>query len=283
MNHASTFSGTLQEAALRTLATTGGKRGNPLSHRSLVYALGGLRQAYSYGLRCGWVKSNPASLAKAPRDSHQEGQRTEPPKRWTTTQLVAFRAYVDSVPTADEPWVRVGMRLTLCGLRRSEVLGLDWRNVDLKAGSIRVTASRTKTGRGNATEVNGPKVRNSARVVQVEKVHPGTKAALTELWLAQGRPTSGLVIRETTGEPVYPDKYSRRFASLCGEAGVPRLTSIHNIRHTLATALKEAGVPDHQAAALLGHDVMTYRRFYLVTDDDGAAAAAEVAGQVFAV
>lgn len=57
----------------------------------------------------------------------------------------------------------------------------------------------------------------------------------------------------------------------------------HNVRHTLATALKAAGVPDHEAAALLGHDVDTYRRFYLVTDDEGAAAAAEVAGQMFAV
>ncbi len=61
------------------------------------------------------------------------------------------------------------------------------------------------------------------------------------------------------------------------------LTRIHNTRHTLATALHEAGVPDHQAAALLGHDVQTYRRFYLMTDDDGAAEAATVAGHLFAV
>lgn len=39
----------------------------------------------------------------------------------------------------------------------------------------------------------------------------------------------------------------------------------------------------HEAAALLGHDVQTYRRFYLVADDAGAASAAGVAGQVFAV
>lgn len=58
--------------------------------------------------------------------------------------------------------------------------------------------------------------------------------------------------------------------------------SVHNVRHSLATALQAAGVPDHQAAALLGHDVQTYGRFYCVTDDDGAAAAAKVGGQVFA-
>ena len=42
-------------------------------------------------------------------------------------------------------------------------------------------------------------------------------------------------------------------------------------------------MPDHQAAALLGHDVQTYRRFYLITGDDGAAEAATVAGRLFAV
>ena len=61
------------------------------------------------------------------------------------------------------------------------------------------------------------------------------------------------------------------------------LRAIHNVRHTLATALDEEGVPEHHAAALLGHDVQTYRRFYLVTDNDGAASAAEAAGRLFAV
>lgn len=43
---------------------------------------------------------------------------------------------------------------------------------------------------------------------------------------------------------------------------------------------EEAGVPDNQGAALLGHDVNNYRRFYVLTDDDAAAGAA---GKLFAV
>lgn len=63
---------------------------------------------------------------------------------------------------------------------------------------------------------------------------------------------------------------------------MPVLTRMHNVRHTIATALQAAGVPDHAAAAMLGHDVDTYRRFYLVTDEDAAAVAASVAGRLFA-
>ncbi len=275
------------ETMLRRLATAGGKYGRPLSHRSITYALTSLRQAYNHGIREGWVKVNPATLAKPPREQHSAESKSATARlRWSPAELARFRAHADAYGDGEafiaEPWLRAGMRLTLTGMRRSEVLGLDWRCVDLDAGTVKVAASRVKTGRGNATALGNVKAANSLRTIQAEVIHPGTVAALRTLWLAQGRPESGLVIRDALGRPVDPDTYSDRFRALSRTAGMPVLKSLHNVRHTLATALKAASVPDHEAAALLGHDVDTYRRFYLVTDDDGAAAAAEVAGRLFA-
>lgn len=277
------------EAMLRTLVTVGGIRKRPLAHRSAQYALLALRMAFDYAMRQRpkWLTENVASSAKLPGRIKGKAPSTRR-LRWSPAELVAFRAhvdsrYADSGTYAAEPWAASGMRLTLCGLRRSEVLGLDWTGVDLDTGAVAITASRTKTGRGNATELNSVKTDNSERVVQADKVHPGTAKALRALWLAQGRPESGLVFRDALGQPVHPDLYSRRFRALRKAAGVPHLARIHNVRHSLATALQDAGVPDNQAAALLGHDVDTYRRFYLVTDDDGAAEAAEAAGLLFAV
>lgn len=277
------------EAALRTLASEGGVRRRALSHRSIAYGLTALRQAFGYAVREGWMLTNPAAAARAPRASTGQGARPGegPQQRWTTAELARVRAEVDTYGEGEaftrEPWLRTGFRLTLCGLRRSEVLGLDWSGVDLDAGSVRVVASRVKTGRSNATSLGGAKTSNSVRTVQAETIHPGTLGALRALWLVQGRPSSGLVICDAAGEPVHPDLYSRRFRAVSEAAEVPVLRSVHNVRHTLATALQAAGLPDHQSAALLGHDVATFRRFYLVTDDDGAAAAATLAGQVFAV
>jgi integrase len=273
------------EAALLTLTTEGGRRGRPLAHRSVVYALGALQQVYAYAHRARWVLNDPSAVAKAPRETHREDQQGDGDhvKRWSPTQLATLRDHVARHPEIGYPWQDAGVRLTLCGLRRSEVLGLDWRNVDLKTGSVRVAASRTKDGRSNTTTIYGTKTENSRRTAQADTIHPGTANALRALWLAQGRPADGLVIRDPLGVPVQPDAYTRRFVALCKAAEVPILTRIHNVRHSLATALQEAGVPDHQAAALLGHDVATYRRFYLVTDDEGAGAAAEVAGRLFAV
>lgn len=280
------------ETCLRALATEGGKWKRPLSHRSLIYSLGSLRQAFAHGVREGWLLSNPAALARAPKASHAVKAGDDGPAvlRWTPVQLSAFREYVDAQYGQDAaerfaawPWAAAGMRLTLAGLRRSEVLGLDWSRVALDAGTVQIGASRVKTGRGSATALGEVKSARSLRTVQVEEIHPGTVRALRALWLLQGRPETGLVICDAAGQPVQPDAFSRRFKVLCASAGVPVLRSVHNVRHTLATALSTAGVPDHEAAALLGHDVATYRRFYLVTDDDGAASAAAVAGRLFAI
>jgi len=184
---------------------------------------------------------------------------------------------------AGTPWLRVGMRLTLCGLRRSEVLGLEWQRVDLAAGTVRVEQGRVKTGRGRATAHGDAKSDDSHRTVPVEVFHPGTVAALRALWLAQGRPEAGLVVVDALGQPIDPDGFSRRFRALSTDAGLPDLGSIHNVRHTIATALHDNGVEPRKAASLLGHKVTTHLAFYVPTSDSGASEAAAVAGGLFTV
>jgi len=270
-------------ALLRTLATEGGKWRRGLSHRSIVYALGTLRQVFDYGVETGILRSNPAATVKPPKA--KTGAK-KPIVVWTTGQLATFRAHVDTLSQAEvlaDPWVRAGMRLTLCGLRRSEVLGLDWSSVDLVGGLVRVSQGRVKTGRGRATAHGDAKSDDSYRTVPVEVIHSGTRALLRDLWLAQGQPEAGLVVVDALGQPVDPDTYSRRFRALGAAAGVPDLGSIHNVRHTVATALHDSGVEPRKAASLLGHKVTTHLAFYVPTSDSGASEAAAVAGGLFAV
>lgn len=270
---------------LNDMKTKRGKRNQPLSQASLRMALLGLRMIFSWGVEQRWLSHNPVIGVRAPKALPRTTE--ERSKWWTTKEYEAFRAHVDSshatgtVNASRNPWVRVGMRLTLCGLRRSEVLGLDWSSVDQQAGTVAVVASRGKTGRGNGTSLGGPKSRESRRVVHVEAILPGTKAALLELRLAQGQPESGLVVLDNLGQPVQPDAYSRRFRALCGAAGVPALGSIHNLRHTIATAMHEAGHAPVMAASLLGHSVPTHLAFYVPTTDEHAAAAATEVGAIF--
>lgn len=264
---------------IRTLATDGGCRERGFSHRTIVYALGTLRQVFAYALEAGLIAKNPTTGVKPPK--RKAGDK-KPIHIWTRADLARFRAHIDGCTNPGEPWIRAAMRLTLCGLRRSEVLGLDWTNVDLDTGLIRIEQGRVKTGRGHATVRGDAKSDDSHRAVPVAAIHPGTKAALRDLWIAQGQPESGLVVIDINGDPIQPDAYSRKFRALSDAAGVPDLGSIHNVRHTVATALHDAGVQPRNAAALLGHKVTTHLAFYVPTTDTGAAEAAHVAGDLFA-
>jgi site-specific recombinase XerC len=96
-----------------------------LSHRSVVYALGAIKQVLAYGITEGVVAVTVAASVKAPRKQHGD---TRPQVVWEHRVLLQFRDVADT----DE--LAAAWRLTLCGLRRSEVMGLRWDAVDLDRG-----------------------------------------------------------------------------------------------------------------------------------------------------
>lgn len=93
----------------------GGQRGKGLSQRSVVYTLGTVRQVLAYGVAEGVLSSNVAVGVQAPRKRRGDSR---PAVVWEPAELLTFRDTSDG-----DPWV-AGWRPTLCGLRRSEVLGL---------------------------------------------------------------------------------------------------------------------------------------------------------------
>lgn len=269
---------------LVTLATEGGQRHKPLSHRSVVYALTSLRLVLDYAVESGLIQKSPADAVKTPKKPVED--EPEQISTWDRDQLVRFRHYLASLSTetlATEPWLDVGYRLVLAGMRRSEVLGLAWEAVDLDNGQVHVHASRVKTGRKKITERGKAKANNSVRWVPVEAIAPGTVAALRALWLLQGRPAAdSLVIRDSVGALVHPDAFSARFDKLVAAATLPHLTEIHHVRHSLARTLHEANFKPIEGASLLGHSLATHLQHYLPTGDKYIRGAEERVRALFA-
>jgi integrase len=272
------------DALMESLESEGGRRAKKLSHRTLVYALGTLRQVLAYGVSAGVLFSNPAADVRARRKRNTDHT---PVMVWEPVQLHQFVAQVD---TDTDEWVRVGFRLTACGLRRSEVLGLAWSNVDLDAGTVRVQASRVKTGTGYETSRDDTKSPASTRTVAVEQMHPGTIAAMRALRAHQAGDRlaagpawsdSGLVIVDALGNGIHPEVYSLRWRSLVKAADLP-IIRLHAVRHTIALALHRAGVAPADAASMLGHTVGTHLSFYVPSTETGAATAAARLGEVMA-
>ena len=107
--------------------TTGGVRGQGISHRSIVYSLCTLRQVLALGVAQGVLIRNPAEGVKPPRKRAEDRAEVTV---WTVAELARFLRVADT-----DEWA-AAWRLTACGLRRSEILGLDWSAVDWASGSV---------------------------------------------------------------------------------------------------------------------------------------------------
>lgn len=271
------------EAVMEALETEGGRRGKPLSHRSLVYALGSLRQCLQYGVSTEVLRRNVAADVKPRRKRKGDSKAVEV---WEPAQVLAFRAHVAKC----DDWAHPAFLLATCGMRRSEVLGLSWAAVDLDAGTVRVEASRVKTGRGGATSTDDTKSDASTRTVAVEVMAPGTVAALRSLRAQQAAQRlkagaawhdTGLVFVNALGQGIYPETYALRWRTLRASSGLPEIR-LHALRHSLATLMHRAGVAPADAASVLGHTVSTHLSFYVRPTESGAESAAAKVGEVLA-
>lgn len=259
-------------------ATAKNPEGRGLAPRSVRAALVALGQVFDMGVTDGTLSRNVVRGVKRPRQTKTVGRDLD---HWDWATLAKFRQAAD----ADE--LAGAWRLSLAGLRRSEVLGLRWSDVDLETGEVRIAQGRVALDHGSA--VDDPKSGASRRRVAVEAAHPGTVALLRSLKARQAADRlkagtiyqdTGLVVVDALGQPIAPQVYSDRFTRLCVAAGV-RGIKLHNLRHSLAFRFIELGVSPADAAAYLGHTPEVFLSTYLPHSGTvGITAAAAALGRV---
>lgn len=146
--------------------------------------------------------------------------------------------------------------LALSGLRRGEIAGLRWADVDLDSKSLSITNNRVSAG-GKTTE-NDPKSAMSRRTLplpdRLVAVLKAAKARQAAERLALGRDGGawGYVVSNEIGEPFSPAVLSRYWRDTVKTAGV-RHIKLHAARHTCATLMHLSGVPVGVIAAWIGH------------------------------
>jgi integrase len=171
--------------------------------------------------------------------------------------------------------------VTATGVRRGEVCGLRWSDVDLNDKTITIAVQRVMVG-WTAVE-DDPKSEAGKRVVALDE---GTVASLRGWRKVQLRERlawgeawndSGHVFTREDGAPVHPAALTIQFERLAFAAGLPPVR-LHDLRHGAATYALAAGLDIKLVQERLGHSTSTLTRdTYTSVLPDVARAAAETA------
>lgn len=224
------------------------RRAGRLSEKTILYYHRVLHAMFSDAVKWGILSQNLADKVEAPK-----------PKRakvayYDEKQTAALLAALETAPLQ----FRTAILLELAtGLRRGELMGLEWQDVDFEANTVEVKrASQYLPGHGVFTKE--PKTETSKRVIAVPAsvmaVLKQYKAAQAEHRLQVGDLWQGSNRLFTTwdGRPMHPDTITKWFREFIRKHNLPPIT-ILGLRHTAATLLIAEGVPLKNVSSRMGH------------------------------
>jgi len=223
---------------------TDGKGG--LSGRSVVYHHRILSKALDYAVKMGVVVRNVANLVEPPR------------VKKVTMNTLSTEEVTRFLEAAKETDYYVFFATLLyTGLRRGELLALRWRNLDLIKGNLTVVETAYKLGNGDYI-IKEPKTAHSRRSVTLSTSLIELFRAyridqeLLRIQLGVSLNADDFVFIRPDGSPLNPSAVSLAFRRITHKAGLKDIR-IHDLRHTHATLMLQAGVNPKVVSERLGH------------------------------
>ena len=179
---------------------------------------------------------NPTNACELPKVEHQEMQ-TIPAE-----QLQAFLDEVRATGVYEMYYIELAT-----GLRRGELLGLKWQDIDWKNGIIKV---RRQVARVDGQIVEAPlKTKNSYRAVTIS---PQAIEVLKQQKAKTKDMKDSYVFPSPNGGPISPDSVRHMLHRVLERAGIPKVR-FHDLRHTFATIALQNGVDIKTLSSMLGH------------------------------
>jgi integrase len=218
-------------------------KGTGLAPSTVIRIHATLHRACRDAVRWGYLTTNPADKADPPKQKMGGFEM----RTWNAGEL---RVFLEAASLSTEPdmWLLFAMT----GMRRGEVLGLRWKDVDLERGLVSVR--QTVLNVGGRRVFSSPKTARSRRVVALD---PATVATLRKHWSNKAGDPSALIFSEEDGRPLDGNAVTRRFVKLLTEAGLPRIR-LHDLRHTHATLALGLGIHPKIVSERLGHSTIAF-------------------------
>lgn len=256
------------------LLENGSKKGEALNPKTVRNIAGTLHKALEDAVRSRKIPVNPSTHAELPR--------WEKPDlvHWEESEALAFLEHAEE---HGDPLFPLWLLALSTGMRRGELLGLRWSDIDLDNGSLVITRTRLPLGGGVIDST--PKSRTANRVLSLDRdlvailrgyyVEQCRNRLELGFWLA-----GDLVAADLDGKPCHPLTFSRRWRRACEAAGVP-VIRLHDSRHTAAVTMIRHGVPIAIVSGRLGHaNVSTTMNNYWHFTESADREASDVMGSV---
>ena len=218
-----------------------------------------LRSGLSQAMKWNLVSRNSAALVNAPRIPHKRIEPLDPEHARMLLEAAKGGRYEAIYIVA----------LTL-GMRRGEVLGLRWSDIDFDGRAIRVNRSmqRLSTGssdKGKRSELQATETKTDGSrrtialpdsVVRALRWHRARQAQ-DRLAAGMSWKDQDLVFTNRIGRPIEPMLLHRDYKALLKRAGLPESLRFHDLRHSAASLLLAQGVHPRAIMELLGHSSIT--------------------------
>lgn len=225
--------------------------GKPLSRKTAVHHLSLISDVFSYTIRMGMLTDNPCRWVVVPKSEQEEKQI------YTLDEVKTLYEHLKDEPMKYQVYLLLAI---YSGFRRSEMLGLEWKDIDFENSLIHVrrTSQYTKE-KGIYTDTT--KTRKSKRV---SKFPPSIMNLLKQFRTEQAKEAKQLgtkweghdrLFTKWNGAPMNPQTPFEWLQGYCERIGIP-FRNIHSLRHLHASLLIFEGVDVVAVSADMGHSVV---------------------------
>lgn len=226
------------------------RTGGGLSEKTQKHYLCFISDVMHYAIKCGLISDNPCKNISIVKTEKQEKQV------YSLEELKEILNKINEKAPTD--YKVFFMLIAYCGLRRGEVLGLEYKDFNFDEQTVSIVRTSNYNNKSTGVYTSTPKTKSSRRILvlpqEVLNLLPILKSEQEEqkrkcgdLW----QETDRLFIT-WCGEPMHPNTPYTWFQRFCEEENIP-FKGLHSFRHSFATQAITGGVDVSTVSSILGH------------------------------